>query len=94
MSASKPVTEIRLGLIKASVWHNLTRAGERYSVSLVRLYRDGVWKESTRFGRDDLLQAAKVLDLAHTWIHQQERNDKSEGDRRDEHSERVSDLAR
>ena len=74
MSASKPVHEIRLGLIKASIWHNLTRAGERHNVTLVRLYRNGdTWKESTHFGRDDLLLASKVLDLAHTWIHQQDR---------------------
>jgi hypothetical protein len=34
-------------------------------VTLIRVYRNGdVWKESTHFGRDDLLLAAKVLDLA------------------------------
>jgi hypothetical protein len=81
MSASKPVAEIRLGLIKASVWHNLTRSGERYNVTLIRLYRNGdTWKESSHFGRDDLLLASKVLDLAHTWIYQQDRMDReSEG---------------
>ena len=66
---SKPVHEIRFGLIKAAIWHNMTRSGERYNVTLTRLYRNGdLWKESTHFGRDDLLVAAKVLDLAHTWI--------------------------
>ena len=81
MSASKPVHEVRLGLIKASVWHNLTRAGERYNVTLIRLYRNGdTWKESSHFGRDDLLLASKVLDLAHTWIYQQDRVEReSEG---------------
>ena len=59
MSAQKPVQEIRLGLIKAAVWHNLTRAWERYNVTLTRLYRNGdLWKESTHFGRDDLLLAS------------------------------------
>jgi hypothetical protein len=78
MNTNRPVHEIRLGLIKASIWHNLTRAGERYNVTLSRLFRNGdVWKESTHFGRDDLLQAAKVLDLAHTWIHQQGATDKA-----------------
>src|SRR5207247_10273830 len=63
MSANKPAHEIRLGLIKATIWHNLTRAGERYNVTLIRLYRNGdTWKESTHFGRDDLLLAGKVLD--------------------------------
>ena len=77
MSANKPAHEIRLGLIKATIWHNLTRAGERYNVTLIRLYRNGdTWKESTHFGRDDLLLAAKVLDLAHSWIYQQERTER------------------
>jgi hypothetical protein len=36
---------------------------------MARLYKDGdVWKESTHFGRDDLLLTAKVIDLAHSWI--------------------------
>ena len=74
-----PIHTIRFGLIKASIWHRDTRGGERHSVSLVRLYRDGdTWKESTRFGRDDLLAAAKVLDLAHSWIHEQIQNGRSE----------------
>jgi hypothetical protein len=78
VSANKPVHEIRLGLIKAAIWHNLTRSGERYNVSLIRLFRNGdLWKESNHFGRDDLLQAAKVLDLAHTWIHQQDRSERA-----------------
>ena len=76
---SKPVHEIRLGLIKAAIWHNLTRAGERHNVTLTRLFRNGdTWKESNHFGRDDLLLAAKVLDLAHSWIYQQDRADRTE----------------
>jgi len=74
MSATGPAMEIRLGLIKATIWHKLTSAGERYNVTLIRLYRNGdTWKESTYFGRDDLLLASKVLDMAHTWIYQQDR---------------------
>lgn len=83
---SKPFHEIRLGLIKAAIWHNLTRAGERYNVTLTRLFRNGdLWKESNHFGRDDLFLATKVLDLAHTWIYQQDR-DRAEknGEVRDE----------
>jgi len=76
---NRPVHEVRLGLIKAAIWHNLTRVGERHNVTLTRLYRNGdVWKESTHFGRDDLLLAAKVLDLAHTWIYQQDRTERAE----------------
>ncbi len=78
---SKPVHEVRIGLIKAAVWHNMTRAGERYNVTLTRLFRNGdVWKESNHFGRDDLLVAAKVLDLAHSWIYQQDRERPHKGE--------------
>lgn len=69
MSAKSPAHVIRFGLIKASIWHNQTKSGDRHAVSVVRLYKNGdVWKESTRFGRDDLPLVAKVADLAHSWI--------------------------
>ncbi len=65
----RPVHQIRLRPIKASIWKNQSKAGELYNVTMCRLYRNGeVWKESSHFGRDDLLLAAKVLDLAHSWI--------------------------
>ena len=64
-----PAHVIRFGLIKGSIWLNQTRAGERYTITVVRLYKNGDhWTESTRFGRDDLPLVAKVCDLAHTWV--------------------------
>lgn len=72
-NANKPVHEIRLGAIKATIWGNETAAGQRHNVTLARLYKDqqDQWQSSESLGRDDLLTAAKVLDLAHTWIHEQ-----------------------
>lgn len=69
-----PANELRLGAVKAVVWANQTKNGVMHNVTLARLYRDegGDWKESSSFGRDDLLSAAKVLDQAHTWIHRTE----------------------
>jgi hypothetical protein len=65
-----PIHEIRYGLIKVTIWRNQTKSGERHSVSVVRLYKDGdSWRESGRFGRDDLLVVAKALDEAHSWIY-------------------------
>ena len=65
---SRPLHEIRIGLIKARIWRKRTRSGVRHTVSVVRLYRNGdVWKESTRFGRDDLPLVKLVLDKAHLW---------------------------
>lgn len=53
---SKPPSHtIRFGLIKASIWQYHTRNGDRHSVTIVRLYKNGdSWVESTRFGRNDL----------------------------------------
>lgn len=67
-----PVHQIRFGFIKASVFQNQTKVGDQYSVSIVRLYKNGEqWKESTRFGRLDLPLVAKAADMAHTWIYEQ-----------------------
>lgn len=69
---SKTVHEVRIGLIKASVYCKRTRSGIRYQVSAVRLYRNGdCWKQSVRFGRDDLPVLRLAIDKAHTWITQQ-----------------------
>lgn len=74
----QPTHEIRLGLIKATVWQNQTKAGERFNVTIARLYRNGDrWVESQNFGRDDLPLVAKAVDFAHTWIFNQNGNGKS-----------------
>jgi hypothetical protein len=69
---SARVREIRLGRIKATIWSNETQNGSRYNVHISRLYEDGTqWKDSTSFGRDDLLVVAKVADEACSWVCQQ-----------------------
>ena len=66
---AKPAWEIRRGLIKVRIWQQRSKNGLRYSLNVVRLYRNGdQWKESTRFGRDDIPLVRLVLDEAHTWI--------------------------
>ncbi len=72
MSKQKPVHEIRLGRVKATIWQNATDNGTRYNVAVCRLYKDGEnWKQTSSFGRDDLPLVAKVSDLAHSWLYQQ-----------------------
>ena len=67
--ANPPVQEFRFGLVKSLIWANHTKAGIRYSVTFARLFKDGQsWRESTRFGRDDLPLVAKLADMAHSWI--------------------------
>ena len=65
----KPVHEIRHGLIKVRIWRKRTRSGLRHSVAITRLFRNGdAWKESTRFGRDEIPLIRLLLDQAHVWI--------------------------
>lgn len=66
----RPVHEIRLGAVKATIWPNETTSGTRFSVTLSRLYKDGKdeWKQTDSFGRDDLPLLTKVADQAHDWI--------------------------
>jgi hypothetical protein len=72
MEKKKPVHEIRLGKVRAAIWENETDGGAiRYSVSFSRLYKDSEqWKDSSSFGRQELLLLVKVADLAHTFLHQ------------------------
>ena len=72
---ARPVHEVRLGAIRASIWANETENGTRHNVTFDRTYRDGeTWKSTTSFGRDDLLVLAKAADQAHTWIVSQPRD--------------------
>jgi hypothetical protein len=76
----KPIHVIRFGLIKVCIWQNQTRQGDRHNVTVARLYRNGdVWKESTHFGRDDLPLLAKAVDLAHTWVFEHAKEERSDG---------------
>ena len=69
MANQKPVDEIRIGRVKATIWRNGTEEQPRYNVTFSRLYKDGdQWKSTQSFGRNDLLVLAKVADLAHTRI--------------------------
>ena len=73
---NKPVHEVRLGPIKAAVWANTGESGVWFSVVISRLYKEGdSWKRSESFSRDDLPLVAKVADLAHTWIYEQQAAD-------------------
>ncbi|MGD9854066.1 MAG: hypothetical protein AB7U20_03865 [Planctomycetaceae bacterium] len=66
---NEPVHVIRLGLIKCQIFLRKTSSGDRYNVTVCRIFKNGEqWQESKMFGRDDLLLVAKTLDLAHTWI--------------------------
>jgi hypothetical protein len=68
---NRPVHVERIGNIRAGIWANDGgQAGVYFTVTPSRIYKDGQdrWQSTDRFGRDDLLILAKVLDRAHSWI--------------------------
>jgi len=69
-SKNVPAHTVRVGSIKVAVWKNSTQNGPMFNSTLVRSYKNqqGEWAETSSLSRDDLLVAAKALDLAHTFI--------------------------
>ena len=66
---ASPAHKIRIGSLQATIWRNLAERGDWYSVKLTRGYKaDEGWRETDNLGYDDMLPAAKLLDLAHTWV--------------------------
>lgn len=69
---NKPAHEIRIGHVKATIWANKSERGNRFNVTVQRLYKaESGWKSTSSFGRDDLPLIGKVADMAHTWIFEQ-----------------------
>jgi hypothetical protein len=90
----RPVKVIRIRNVRANIWANRLGNGTVvHNVTFDRLYkeedvideqgevlRQGEWKQSASYGKDDLLLLAKISDLAHTWIYrnlQDDRRDQS-----------------
>jgi hypothetical protein len=69
---NKPIHQITLGAIRASIWKNENKGVVHFDTTFSRLYLAGnTWKSADSFGRNDLLSLAKVVDQAHSWICQQ-----------------------
>ena len=69
MANQKPVDEIRIGRVKATIWRNGTDERPRHNVTFGRLYKEAdQWKTTHSFGRNDLLVLRKVAAFAHTRI--------------------------
>lgn len=77
-----PVHRIRLSTISASIFKNESNDGKAFfNAQFDRSYRDGDdWKHTKSFSRDDLLNLAKVADLTHSWIHEQQQTGTSSED--------------
>ena len=87
---AKPIHEIRMGHVKATIWANESKVGVRHGIKMSRIYKDGNdWRSTQTFSRDDLPLLAKVADKAHTWIYAQaqEQTNKPENERPDNSKE-------
>ena len=81
MANSKPVAEVRIGRVKATVWSNETGGRMRHNVTFSRLYKDGdEWKRTQSFGRNDLLVLAKVANQAHSRIFELQQEEEPEAE--------------
>ena len=74
---------IRVRNVRGNIWANHLPSGATvYNVTFDRLWKEddetdaggqvvkqGEWKQSASFGKDDLLLVGKIADLAHTWVY-------------------------
>jgi hypothetical protein len=66
---AKPVHEIRVRDLKASVWVNAAKDRTWFSVSITRRYEEhGQWRESHSFNHGDLPIVAKLAEMAFAWV--------------------------
>ena len=66
---TKPIHRISAGPIAVAIWQHDGKDGLFYTASVQKWYRkDNKDEYTSSFGRGDLLEASKLLELAHTWI--------------------------
>ena len=71
---NKPVHTIRNGSISAGIWRQDTEKGPMFNVTFQRSYKEGEeWKNSTSFGRNNLLLLSLLAMRAFEWIASQPR---------------------
>lgn len=80
-----PVHSVKFGKVQASIWRNETKHGPQFNVTVNRLYLENDdWKRSDSFGRDELLCAARALQMSFDWIWAQPKPNEDEEMARDE----------
>jgi hypothetical protein len=77
----QPVHRIRHGAVSASIWRQDTEKGPMFNVTFQRTYRDGDdWKNSSSFGRKDLLVLSFIAARAFEWISSQPKGTRQPSD--------------
>jgi len=66
---SKPVHEVRIGAVKATVWRNDGKAGARYTVTTSRSFKAGEeWRQTSSYHKSDLPKLIEALGQAEQWM--------------------------
>lgn len=66
---SKPEFSVKFGSVRASVWKNEGKNGSWYSITIVRVYKQGdEYKESSSFSLEELPLVQLVADRAFHWV--------------------------
>ena len=79
-TSNAPADHVRLGSVQAAIWRNVDSEGRiRYSATFEKRYKDanGDWQSTGSFNRDELLLAAKAIDMAHTRIFELQAEDRN-----------------
>ena len=76
---NKPIDTIRDGSLSAVIWANASEKGMRYSVELVRGYKDSndQWKNTSYFSNGEILRGSRLLNLAYNRISELRKESKS-----------------
>jgi hypothetical protein len=70
VNGNKPVHTVRHRNIKATIWRNTSeQGGAFFNVTITRSYKNGdEWHDINSFGYDDLMNVAKLMYDAHSFI--------------------------
>lgn len=68
--SNRPIHEIRHRNVRATIWKNQVQNGVMHNVTVSRSYRDdnNEWHDTNSFPFNDLMNLAKALSDAHTFI--------------------------
>jgi len=67
---NKPATTLRRGIVKATIWENMSKNGLFFSATCSRSYKyhSSKWNNGTSFGLNDLEALFTVVCEAKEWI--------------------------
>ena len=66
----KPIHRIQRGSIEAAIWENQTGEKAWHSIAIYRRYKtdQGEYREANTYALADLVQVARVAELAEEWL--------------------------